>query len=70
MIKVKGNKIIKYADQDYSQPGRKLMKVTDNGNGFTIKSYSWSPSWPDMYWSIGYSDAVDLLECLEAADFR
>lgn len=65
MIKTKGNKVWKLADRNYSHPGEKLMKVTDNGNGFTIKSYGWGASYPDMYWSIGYADASYLFECLK-----
>ena len=63
MIKVKGNKVTK------TLQGTKVMKVVDNGNGFTIKAYSWSSIYPDLYWSIGYADAADLVDCLAQMDY-
>jgi hypothetical protein len=48
-------------DSGWATADKKLMRITDNGNGFTVKSYSWVASDPDMYYNIDYSDA-DLLQ--------
>ena len=45
------------------------MRVIDNGNGFTVKMYSWSSCDADKYLSIDYADAADLVDCLAAMDF-
>lgn len=65
MIKRKGNKVWLLAGPEYIYPGKKLMRVEDNGNGYTIKSYTWSAAYPDLYWNIGYGDAEYLVECLK-----
>jgi hypothetical protein len=67
MIKEKGNK--KWLLQkDYNGDLRKSIKITDNGNGLTIKKYSWMSSSADQYWSIDYGTAVDLIALLPLLD--
>ena len=64
-VKKKSNwKVIKYLDD------RKVMRVVDNGNGFTVKVYSWSSIEADKYFNIGYGDAADLVDCLENMEYR
>ena len=63
-IKTKGNKVVKYLDD------RKVLRVVDNGNGFTVKSYSWTSMEPNRYFNLGYADAADLVDCLEKMDYR
>lgn len=62
-VKRKGNKVTKYSDHQYTQADKKIMKVTDNGNGYTIKIYSWSSTEADTYHSLGYADAADFVDC-------
>ena len=69
MIKVKGNTVTMLADFT-GKPGKKVMRVKDNGNGFTVKIYSWSSCEPNIFLNIGYSDAADLVDCLEYMDYR
>jgi hypothetical protein len=57
-------KVFKYLD------GKKVMRVVDNGNGFTVKAYSWSSVNADQYWNIGYADAADLVDCLKKMEYR
>lgn len=61
----KNNKVTLYSDDDFKEVNRKLMRVVDNGNGYTIKAYSWSSVYADKYWSIDYAEAADLVECLK-----
>ena len=69
-IKRKGNKVWLLSDSSYVKANKKVMRVEDNGNGFTVKSYGWDAPYPDLYWSLGYADAADLMECLKEFDFR
>ena len=69
----KGNKVWIYyptdSENEYSSL-RKVLRVVDNGNGFTIKSYSWTSTEPDTYWNIPYNVAGDLVDALEHFDYR
>ena len=49
---------------------KKIIRVVDNENGFTVKSYAWTAANPDMYWNIPYDVASDLLDILPNFDFR
>ena len=62
-IKRKGNSVIVYAGPEYINEGRKLARLVNNGNGYTVKFYSWSATIPNRYLNIGY----DELEYLSAA---
>lgn len=59
-----------WSDSEYTIKDKKLLRVEDNGNGFTIKSYSWTSSEPDMYYNLDYSTASELMDALELFDFR
>ena len=70
-IKQKGNKTwLMSSKVENSVNNKKIMRVEDNGNGFTIKSYSWSSVDADKYYSIGYDEAAHLTEILEYFDYK
>jgi hypothetical protein len=50
-----------YSGSGYVKEGKKLLKIIDNGNGYTIRSYSWTSANPDTYLNIDYADA-ELIE--------
>lgn len=63
--KVKGNKITLYTKgNQWTSEHRKLIRVTDNGNGYTVKDYSWSSTVPHMYYNIPYDVADNLVKVL------
>lgn len=65
-----GTVVTIYSGEGYTQDNKKLLRVKNNGNGFTVKYYSWLPSSPDLYWSIPYDVAADLVDALEQFDYR
>ena len=64
-IKHKGNKVSVFSDAEYLHDNKKLLTVTDNGNGYTVKAHSWSSVAPDMYYNIPYDTAVYLYYALK-----
>lgn len=51
---------------DFTKKDAKIMTVIDNGNGYTVKSHSWSACYADKYHSLDYAEAEDLYQCLTA----
>lgn len=70
IVKRKGNNvIIKAAEHSgYVAGVDKLCKVTDNGNGYTVKFYGNGAVHPDIFMSLDYNQAELLLLALQEFD--
>ena len=53
----------------WSQANKKLMKIVDNGNGFTITAYSWSSCEQNIKYSLPYDTAGYIMDMLKLFDF-
>ncbi len=73
VIKRTGNTTIIKSPKDdggWTSANKKILKIVDNGNGFTVKHYSWSDAYPDMYYNIPYDLAGDLYRVFKEIDIE
>ena len=68
-VNKKGNKVVTLWSKDGVED-KKTLRVEDNGNGFTVKVYSWLSTEPDMYYNLDYGTAADISDALDLFDYR
>ena len=55
-VKFKGDKIKVQADDDYCLNVKDLLVLTDNGNGYFVKSHSYVSTQADTVFNLSYAD--------------
>lgn len=56
-IKKKNDDVIVKFGSRYNYPGKKALRLRDNGNGYDVKQYSLSSINPDIRFSLDYDTA-------------
>lgn len=65
-VKIKGEKIKVQAGEGYSPNVKSLMTLTDNGNGYFVKSKSYMSIQADKVFNLDYSELEYLYEAWKA----
>jgi hypothetical protein len=70
IVKRKGKSVKLIAPETYINPDSTVMKMTNNGNGYTIKWPSQKSTEADIYLSLDYSQAADIFIALKAFEIE
>lgn len=65
-VKFKGNKIKVQADEGYCSDVKNLMTLEDNGNGYYVKSKSYTSVEADHVFNLDYSEIEYLYHACKA----
>ena len=65
LIKTEQTGNITYVYGEYEDKVDTFAKITDNGNGLTVKHYAQDRSSPDIYMSLTYAQAENLYHGLK-----
>ena len=54
-----------YSGPGYVKQGKKLLTITDTGNGYIVKNHAWNSAFMDRYFNLDYDDAEFLMAYLK-----